>query len=49
MGPLLLANWRLIHQRFCLVIWLVAAALAVAIVVRFAAAPQACARSRSLP
>jgi hypothetical protein len=44
MGPLFLANWRLIHRRFCLLAWVVATALAVVILVHLAAASAACAR-----
>ena len=44
MGPLLFVNWRRIHQRFCLLVWLVAMALVVVILAHFAAASAACAR-----
>ena len=43
MGPLLFVNWRHIHQRFCLLVWLVAMALVVVILAHFAAASAACA------
>ncbi len=43
MGPLFLANWRLIHRRFCVLAWLAATALALVILVHFAAVSVACA------
>lgn len=43
MGPLFLANWQLIHRRFCLMLWLLASILVVAILIHFANVAQACA------
>jgi hypothetical protein len=48
MGPLFLANWRVIHQRFCLLIWLVAIALVVLILAHLVAASAACAKPGAL-
>jgi hypothetical protein len=45
MEPLFFANWRMIHQRFCLLLWLVAMALVVVILAHFVAASAACATS----
>jgi hypothetical protein len=43
MPPLLLANWREINRRFCLLCWLVALALAVAIIGQLPGLSTACA------
>jgi hypothetical protein len=43
MGPLSLVNWRAVNRRFCVLMWLVAAAITTMIVVHLARPSPICA------
>ena len=42
MKPLLLADWRAINRRFCLLLWLVALALMIVILLHFVQSARPC-------
>jgi hypothetical protein len=49
MRPLLLADWRAIHRRFCVLVWLVALVLAMVILLHVVRSPSACASRSAAP